>query len=193
MVHSIARFLRRSALVVVICLSLTPNLEAQGAPSIRVLNPALARTLNDALATSSTLQGIVEEIEHSNLIVHVVGLLPHERRRYLGKMQFVNASTTHRFLRIWVDVQLPADRRAEMLGHELFHAVEVARTRTVVDPQSFAALYRQIGEDSSMGLALDCFETADAKRAGRQVQQEVRRSEASRRNLHRVVTSSPHR
>lgn len=191
MVDSIARFLSRSTLAALMCLSVTPSLEAQGGASIRVLNPALAGALKDALAASTTLQAIVEEIEHSDLIVHVVGLRPHERRRHLGTMQFVTASPTHRFLRVSVDVQLTADRRAGMLAHELFHALEVARARTVVDRQSFAALYRRIGESSSMGLALECFETADAQRAGRQVQREVRRSEESRRNFRRGVTSSP--
>jgi hypothetical protein len=191
MVHFIARVLRRSTLAAVMFLCVTPSLEAQGPAAIRVLDPTLARTLNDALATSTTLQGIVREIEHSDLIVHVVGLLPHERRRHLGKMQFVNASTTHRFLRIWVDVQLTADRRAEMLGHELFHAVEVARARAVVDRQSFAALYRRIGEGSPIGLPLDCFETAGAQSAGRQVWREVRRSEESKRKAPIDATGAP--
>lgn len=180
MVDSIARILCRVSLAAVICLSITTSLEAQRSPAIRVLDPGLARALHHALATSTTLQGIVDEIERSDLIVHVVGLPPHERRHHVGKTQFVNASGSHRYLRIWVDVQLTADRGAEMLGHELFHALEVARARSVVDRQSFAALYRRIGEGSLLGLALDCFETAEAQRAGRQVQQEVRRWRAVR-------------
>lgn len=174
------------------CLAAAPRLEAQGSPAIRVLDPALARAFHDALAVSTTLQGLVDEIEQSNLIVHVVGSFPHERRHHLGKMQFVNATRSHRYLRIWVDVRLTDDRRAEVIGHELFHAVEVARADSVVDRPSFAAHYRQIGEPSLLGLALDCFETADAQRAGRQVQREVRRSRTES-DVRQVVIPWPRR
>jgi hypothetical protein len=76
-----------------------------------------------------------------------------------------------------VDETLPPAPRAALLGHELMHAVEVARSPWVTDQASFASLYRQIGSrlDSSGGLTE--YETVAAQRAGAAVLAEIRRDE----------------
>lgn len=122
-------------------------------PVVRVLSPRLAHTLCGAARVSPTLRELLRALERSDLIVHVSGLSPLAARglgsrRLAGTMRFVTATPTRRFLRLTVDESLPPHRRAAVLAHELWHALEVAREPRVVDRHSFEALYRHIGHQS---------------------------------------------
>lgn len=152
-------------------------------PVVRVLSPRLAETLRDAARESPTLRVLLQELEHTDVIVHVTGLPPSAwpglaRRRLAGAMRFVTATRTRRFLRITVDESLPRDTRAAMLAHELWHALEVAHAPHVVDGDSFAAHYRHIGH-STFGNR-SCYDTKAAVAAGVKVLAELRRGDASR-------------
>ena len=70
--------------------------------------------------------------------------------------------------------RLLGDEQASALGHELQHAVEVAREPWVVDQASFEGLYRHIGQPSAVESRVPCYETAAAKRAGERVLAEIR-------------------
>jgi len=86
------------------------------------------------------------------LIVHVTGRSPltsaRTSPRLAGTMRLVTVTPTRRFLRITVDESLSPKRRAAVLAHELWHALEVAREPHVVDRHSFEALYQHIGHRS---------------------------------------------
>jgi hypothetical protein len=149
--------------------------DAQPVAVVRVLDSRLARTLSEAVRRSPTLRALVDELERSDLIVHVTGrppLEPHRlTRRLAGTLQFVTATPARRFLRITVDESLPPARRAAALAHELWHALEVANAREVVDHASFAALYRHIGHPS--GGHARWYDTNGAVNAGETVRLEL--------------------
>ena len=81
-----------------------------------------------------------------------------------GTLRFVSATPGARFVRITVDTALPDRELAALIGHELQHAVEVARARAVQDQPSFAALYRAVGQ--VIDLASRHYDTAEARLGG---------------------------
>lgn len=123
---------------------------------------------------SLKLRAIVDELERSNLIIHVEPMGIDSSRQFSGTMRFVDAAGGRRFLRITIDERLSADQRAAALGHELQHALEVARSGSVVDQASFADLYRRIGNESGPYCDAVCYETDDAQRVGAIVLADVR-------------------
>jgi hypothetical protein len=92
-----------------------------------------------------------------------------------GRLQLATAVEGARYLRITVRRDLPLERLVGLLGHELMHAVEIARHQDVRDPASLRALYLRIGH-SDDGAA---FDTREAVAAGVQVLGELRRSRSA--------------
>ena len=81
-----------------------------------------------------------------------------------------------RFLRITIDERQPPLALAALLGHELQHAVEVARAPWVTDRVSFAALYREIGDALGRYRGVAEYDTLAARRAGEAVLAEMGRN-----------------
>ena len=148
--------------------------------AVRVVDATLASTLREVYRTSPTLRALVDELEQSDVIVHVVGMAPHVSQLD-GRLAFVHTGGGRRLLRIAVNPRLPQHQRAAVLGHELQHAVEVARAASVIDEASFRALYERIGYRVSSGSTPICYETDEARDAAEGVLQDVRRSAATRR------------
>ena len=59
------------------------------------------------------------------------------------------------------------------LGHELYHALEIAREPSIVDGRTLAAHYRRIGEQQGDTIGRMTFETAAAFEAGRRARREL--------------------
>lgn len=171
MVVFIHRFLSR--LFVVLLLTHIGSQEAVAQPSspIRVLDRRLAGALQSTLERSPTLKAIVDELEQSDVIVHVMAMPASMRHPHSGRLAFVTAAGGRRFVRVTIDPHLSPAQRASLLGHELFHAVEVAREGSVVDQAAFASFYQRVGQSSGHGSL--CFDTAGAQDAGQRVLAEV--------------------
>ena len=133
------------------------------------MHDALTESLATGYALSSTVRGLVHELEDSDVIVHIVAAT--SRSGPPGSLQFITRGGGFRFLRITVDATLSPRRRMALLAHELQHAVEVARASNVTDADSLASLYRRIGW-SVTGHASH-YETAAAQRTGARVFAEV--------------------
>ena len=138
------------------------------------MNPVIASTLHEGFRTSPTIRALVDELDRSDLIVYVTGFSADEYRRLRGTMRFVAVAGGRRFLRITVNERLLGDEQASALGHELQHAVEVAREPWVIDQASFEDLYRHIGQPSAVESRTPCYETEAARRAGERVLTEIR-------------------
>lgn len=154
---------------------------------LRILSAELAHTLTDLYAVSPGARRLVDRLERSDLLIHVLGMGFDRERRFIGTTRFVVNAGGRRYLRITVDQRLPADRRAAALAHELQHAVEVADAAVVVDHASFAALYREIGHVSGGDPLANCFETLAAIRVGARVLEEFRAASGLARREGRVA------
>ncbi len=145
--------------------------------AVRVLDPALHDVLDAPSRISITLVAILDELERSDLIVHVVTASTFSPTWTSGGspgvMHFVAATGGRRFVRIAVDDSLGRDTLVALLAHELYHALEVSRDHRVVDAESLRRLYMAIGE-RTCGPSRECYDTAGAREAGYRVLRELR-------------------
>lgn len=146
---------------------------AVDSPRVRVMSSRVADLMTRGCRASPTLKALVDEVEASNLIVHVTTVLP-VRHRPRGSLHFVLHAQGHRFLRILLDDRLPNDVLVALLAHELQHAVEIARAEWVVDQTTFESLYRAIGEVACETGERRHYDTRAARRMGAQVLAELK-------------------
>jgi hypothetical protein len=142
--------------------------------AVRVLSPGLRTTLSASYRASPTMRALVDERERSDLIVYVMDMPMHAGHRVLGTTRFVLAAGGRRYLRVIVSARGATDVQAATLGHELRHAVEIARASSVIDLPSFGAFYRNVGQVTASTVRGTSYETEAAQRAGERVRAEIR-------------------
>lgn len=147
--------------------------EAAGAAgrrwTVRAVDGASATVLGEAIGLSPTVRRQVAELDRLSVIVYLrVRRLPRCRT---GQLRLIGTGDAIRYLLIEVSPSAARDDEIAWLGHELQHALEIARSH-VSDEASLDAFYRRIGHlSSSRAFA---FETDAAIDAGRAVHGEVR-------------------
>ena len=106
------------------------------------------------------MASLLRRFETTDAVVYVTDALPVVRNGPKSNLAFLSLDSTVRYLRIWLDgSRLSPSERIAALGHELFHALEVANAPEVKDARSFVKLYRRIGWESTK----DRFETQGAR------------------------------
>jgi hypothetical protein len=166
--------LRFSPPVLLLCALCSTSVAANTVTKVRTVNPEARRLLQQGLTRSATVRDLTARLEESDLIVYV------ELRRQMpddldGGTQLVTKVAGYRYVRIWLNIQL-CERAAgiAMLAHELHHAVEISRTREIVDRASLRVFYSKAGFHTCSGKTIECFETADARRVFGVVMNELR-------------------
>src|SRR5918994_7515616 len=105
------KFIRSLAVILfTITFSSAAAADPTSPPVIRVLHPRLTATLDVLYSSSSSARDIVDELESTDLIVHVVALTPSRRHEFTGTTHFVVAAGRRRVLRLAVDETLSDDR-----------------------------------------------------------------------------------
>ena len=180
-------WLRRVAIAVLMLFMAGPA-RAQKLDRLRPDTDDMRRLISDGLQKSPTLGVIVQQLEHSDLIVEVqCGYFARSSR--LGRTVLLAARPSVRYVLVEIACGLTAGAGLEILGHELRHALEIASARWVVDEPSLGRLYTHIGF-RSCALAAGArgeFETEDAIEAGGRVHQELSHPEASTRRVAQVT------
>jgi hypothetical protein len=136
----------------------------------------------DAARRSPTIQSLIDRLETLDVTVYI------RRQRFAqldlqGRVGLLSTAGSHRYLVIELACMRTELPEMSILGHELFHAVEIGSESSIVDARSLAAFYSRIGMlvDNSGGRR--SFETKGAADAGRQTLRELvfspRRSVAS--------------
>jgi hypothetical protein len=118
---------------------------------------------------SALVRDMVSELEASNVIVHI------ESSRLLpsgvgGTTRFVTSQGGYRYLRISLSIWLPPSDRVAILGHELQHAVELARSN-VTDRDG---VRRLLHAEGYLVRGDDFFETREALRVEKRIRMESR-------------------
>jgi len=155
--------------IVMATLLLVPEPILTPAPVARVrpLSSIMRTVLNDAVERSATIVRLIDELQAYDVIVFVdMAMEPLSR---LGATSIMNAGPSGRMLRIIVNARMSPARRIEILGHELQHALEIARAAEVTDSLSFRNYYLRTGYqvgDSS-------FETDEARAVELQVRADL--------------------
>ena len=168
------RALYAFALMIVACI--LPAHAEMAAPRVRPVGTRLTALLARGYAVSPTLAVLVDALEHSDIIVHVVEcwLLV---GGHAGDTQFVATAGRQRYLRIRLDVRLHDEAAIAMLAHELQHAWEIAAHPWVSDQNTLGQLYAQIGYESQRALKSHAVETSAARDTAREVLKEIKARE----------------
>jgi hypothetical protein len=107
----------------------------------------LAADLHEAAAAgtyrSPTFVRLLRVLEESDLIVQVEP--SRTRTARTARLLMGPAAGGSRFVRIQVGGTMGEDDLIALIGHELFHAVEIAADPDVTSEDSLAGLYRRIG------------------------------------------------
>jgi hypothetical protein len=141
-------------------LALVTTTDPPKAPSTRHIRPRsdIARqVVDDAIRRSPTIAHLADEIEASDLIVFIelsFDLPPSAH----GRTTLVATAETVRYLNIAVSITLARDRRIEIIGHELTHALEIAHAPEARDGAGLQALFRRVG----WSVGTTAFETGAA-------------------------------
>jgi hypothetical protein len=136
----------------------------------RPLDSVAVEAFEQAFAGSPLVRDLVRQLEHSDVIVHIVS----ERQLpggAAGITRLVASQTGVRYLRIAIDSTLRPLTRAAILGHELQHACEVAASGAH-DVESMRQLFQSAGHRPTP--AEDVFETSAALKVERQVSRDLR-------------------
>ena len=132
----------------------------------RPLDPLAAETLAHAIERSAITRTLIEHLESSNVIVHIVTAAQMEYG-IGGTMRFVTSRGGYRYLRITLAAGLPLKHRSAILAHELQHAWEVARS-----PATHVEAIRRLFENEGH-RAGEYYETRAAIEIERNVRMEL--------------------
>lgn len=139
--------------------------------AIRRVRPIHSRAqalLKEGAERSTRFRNLIEALERSDVIVYVtLSRLP---AWVAGRLQFMGVGVDVRYLLITLRVPLYDDEAISILGHELQHAVEVAKTPGVRSASAFNALYKRIGIQVGKD---DAYDTRAAQETGDQVRREL--------------------
>jgi hypothetical protein len=136
---------------------------------LRAVDKRVSEAIADGLQRSATFASLVVALDASDVIVYI------ETARAMpsalaGRMLIAAGPASQRYLRIQIAAPTRGDELIALIGHELQHALEVARSPGVRDEKSLIGLYEAIGRH---GHGEHRYDTMAAQNAGRQVRTEL--------------------
>lgn len=133
---------------------------------LRPLTHSAAALVANATGQSDIIRSLVKTIDESDVVVYVSDGMAGGINQPRACLSFISQAAGVRYLLIRIDRWLaPPWVRIADLGHELQHAVEVARAPEVRDATSLGRLYRRIGWEGDPGR----FESSEAQAVGSRV------------------------
>jgi hypothetical protein len=151
-------------------LAFTPATVFADSLAVRPLDHSAAATLAGALEHSALVRSLVAELDAAVAIVHfeVSLALPSS----IGAAtRFVVSAGDHTYLRVTVSAMLRSNEREILLGHELQHALDIARSGAT-NQADVQRLLVATGYRTGSNL----FETGSALRTERRIRAEFRQS-----------------
>ena len=144
---------------------------ASAAPHVRPETSELQALLDDLVSRSPTAKRLVDRLNDSNVIVYVRHR-PFTTSTLEGRIGIVaSGGGSRRYLVIELACGRPPETQLATFGHELQHAVEIARAGDVIDARTLAQHYLRIG--FRVSSLFDAFETEAALDTSVQVRREV--------------------
>jgi hypothetical protein len=151
-----------------------PSGSARGVSSplarVRPADGRSAELLLEGVQRSRTFRALLDELEDGDLIVYVEAQ-PGLDRIVAGQVTWMAAAGRARYIRISVNPTLTTRVLVATLGHELQHAVEIAREPSIVDPSSLDRHYAAHGIDAPPHL--EGWDTQQARVIGEAVRREI--------------------
>jgi hypothetical protein len=164
--------------------------QAEEMQRVRTDSPYLRLVIASGMRRSPTIRAIVGQLEQSDLIVAVECGRFTNATRLAGRTALLSAQPTVRYVGIEIACPVMSVPALCAIGHELWHALEIATASWVVDDETLAHLYEQIGfpTDGTNTIAYGQYETAEALDAGERVHHELFHPSESTRQFAQSVT-----
>jgi hypothetical protein len=151
-------------------------------PRVRAASPYLRLIIASGMERSPTFHAIVDQLEQSDVIAEVqCGQF--NASRLAGRTVLLAVQPRIRYVLVEVGCPVMSVPALCTIGHELRHALEIASAPSVVDGESLAQLFTEIGFQSRITNLDGQFETADAVAAGERIHHELFHPEDSTRRL----------
>ena len=144
---------------------------ARSAPHVRPA-PDLRALVAEAAQRSPEVRGLIDRLEASDVIVYV-RCRQFAGQQLDGRVALAAVTAVQRYLVIELSCLRNTLVQMATLGHELYHAVEIAAEPTIVDARTLAAHYRRVGDALEGSLGRQTFETEAAFEAGRRTRREL--------------------
>jgi hypothetical protein len=134
------------------------------APHVRGEN-GMQRLIDEAARRSPAIQEWINRLQQLDVVVYV-------RARVFaqvdleGRVALLSTAGSRRYLMIELACGRSELAQMATLGHELFHAIEIAEAPSVVSPETLADLYSRIGTKTGDNRGVRTFETEAAAAAG---------------------------
>jgi hypothetical protein len=136
----------------------------QRPPSVRP-EDGTRRLVEEAARRSPAIQEWIDQLDELDVTVYV------RQRRFTqidldGRISLLSKVGSRRYLIIELACGRSEITQMATLGHELFHAIEIATEPAVVNSTSLANLYSRIGIKTGDSAGVRTFETEGAAAAG---------------------------
>jgi len=148
-----------------------PQDQATFASHVRPVN-GLGPLVEEAARRSREVRTLLDQLEAADVIVYIRGR-SFEDPELDGRVGLLAVTNLQRYLVIEISCLETTIVQMATLGHELYHALEIAREPSIVDGRTLAAHYRRIGEQQGDTIGRMTFETAAAFEAGRRARREL--------------------
>jgi hypothetical protein len=126
----------------------TPGAEARDrindSPHLRPATQAEATFVADAQSMSQTVRDLARTLVQGNVVAYV-HLARMQQGQPTSSLRFAGYSKLQRFVVLTIGSDLPYDRQAALLAHELQHVAELARVPWVSSQADFVSLLALIG------------------------------------------------
>jgi hypothetical protein len=128
--------------------------------------------IDDAARRSPEIRGSIDRLQDLDVTVYVRGraLMQPDLD---GRIALLSVAAGHRYLIIELACGRSELTQMATLGHELFHAIEIAEEPSAVSPETLAALYARIGSKTGERLGLRTYETEAAAAAGMRARRQL--------------------
>ena len=156
--------------------------DASEVPRIRIYRDGrIEKIVKEAISASPTFREVVNRLNRSDVVVYI-RCQTSASDREAAYLQFVGSAAGYRYLQAHIRYNTSRPHQIALIGHELFHAVEIADAPSVIDVASFKREYARIGFVSRTdriggGVA---FDTHAAIAAGEQILRELTTSPKQR-------------
>lgn len=138
-------------------------------PRVRAVDECAASLLELARLQSGTVRRLEGQMAAGDLVAYVACAW-RQAGRPDASLRWVSHTPQFRYVLLTIGLDLSLSRRVELLGHELYHATEVAAATWVRSERDLLVLYSDIGRRTSR---LATFETEDARTVELRVRYEI--------------------
>ena len=133
-------------------------------PHVRGEN-GIQRLIDEAASRSPSIREWIDRLQELDVVVYVRAR-PLPQLDLDGRVSLLSVVGTHRYLVIELACGRSELTQMTTLGHELFHAIEIAEEPAAVNAETLADLYSRIGRKTGDSGGVRTFETEAAAAAG---------------------------